>query len=104
MLHQEPPTCFNSEYTCVYHTSTLTGIPHTEERCQCSHDHCIDPNGHTVEICIGEGNCDPCEPQGIACTYNKGFTAMYCEQSTRRIVASCNSNNAVKNVSNAMQM
>ena len=89
-------TCSNGEYTCVCHNSILTGLPHTGERCQCSHDHCIDPDVDTVAICSGRGTCDPCEPQGRACTCNVGFTGMYCEQSTRRIVAVCSNDNVVR--------
>ena len=89
-------TCSNSEFMCVCHNSTLTGLPHTGERCQCSHDNCINPNGSTVAICSGRGTCDPCEPQGRACRCNEGFTGMYCEQSTGSIVAGCNDNDLVR--------
>ena len=89
-------TCSNSEYICVCYNSTFTGLPHTGERCQCSYDHCIDPNGGTVAICSGQGTCDPCVPQGSACTCNEGFTGMYCEQSTGSIVAGCNNDDLVR--------
>ena len=85
--------CSNGEYTCLCHNSTLTGLPHTGERCQCSHDHCIDPNGGIVAICSGRGTCDPCQPQERACTCNEGFTGMYCEQSTGSTIAVCNNDN-----------
>ena len=89
-------TCSNGEYMCVCHNSTLTGLPHTGERCQCSYDHCIDPNGHAVVNCSDQGTCDPCKPQGSACTCNEGFTGMYCEQSTGSIIAGCNDNDLVR--------
>ena len=89
-------TCSNGEYTCLCHNSTLTRLPHTGERCQCSHDHCIDTNGGTVAICTGQGTCDPCHPQGRSCTCNEDFTGMYCEQSTGSIVAICNNDNVVR--------
>ena len=87
-------TCSNSQYTCVCYNSILTGLPHTGERCQCSHDHCIHPN--STVVCSGRGGCDPCKPQGRACTCNKGFTGMYCEQSTEIIVAVCNNDDVVR--------
>ena len=89
-------TCSNGEFMCVCYKSTLTGLPHTGERCQCSHDHCINLNGSTVAICSGRGTCDPCETQGRACRCNEGFTGMYCEQSTGSIVAGCNDNDDVR--------
>ena len=89
-------TCSNGEYTCLCHNFTLTRLPHTGERCQCSRDHCIDTNGGIVAICSGQGTCDPCKPQGRACTCNEGFTGMYCEQSTGSIVAICNNDNVVR--------
>ena len=89
-------TCSNGEFMCVCHNSTFTRLLHTGERCQCSHDHCIDPNIGTAAICSGQGTCDPCEPQGRACTCNEGFTGMYCEQSTEIIVAGCNNDDLVK--------
>ena len=89
-------TCSNGEFMCVCHNSTFTGLPHTGERCQCSRDNCIDPNGGTAAICSGQGTCDPCEPQGRACTCNDGFTGMYCERSTGSIVAGCNDNDLVR--------
>ena len=89
-------TCSNGEFMCVCHNSTLTSLPHNGERCQCSYDHCIDPNIGTAAICSGQGTCDPCEPQGRACTCNDGFTGMYCEQSTEIIVAGCNNDDLVR--------
>ena len=89
-------TCSNGQFMCVCYNSTFTGLPHTGERCQCSHDHCINLNGSTAAICSGRGNCDPCEPQGRACRCNEGFTGIYCEQSTGSIVAGCNDNDLTR--------
>ena len=49
-----------------------------------------------VPICSGQGTCDPCKPQGRACTCNIGFTGMYCKQSSERIVAVCNNDDVVR--------
>ena len=56
-----------STHVCVI-TLYLQDYHTLENDCR---DHCIDPNGRTVEICSGQGTCDLCEPQGRACTCNK---------------------------------
>ena len=86
--------CSNGQYTCQCNISSLIGEKHNGSACQCSHDHCIDPNNVGSE-CNGRGKCDPCQPQGRACTCNDGYGGQYCETTFRSLVAACaNSGNA----------
>ena len=88
--------CSNGQYTCQCNISSLTGETYTGDACQCSYDHCIDPNniGH---VCNGRGTCDSCQPQGRACRCNYGYKGQYCETRTfMSLLAVCDNFGTVK--------
>ena len=88
--------CSNGQYTCQCNISSLTGQTHTGDACQCSSDHCIDPNS-TSHLCNGRGTCDPCQSQGRACRCNDGYRGQYCETRTfRSLLAVCNNSGTVR--------
>ena len=85
--------CSNSQYTCQCNVTSLTGHTHTHtgDACQCSYDHCIDPI-NVGSVCNGRGNCSQCQPQGRACTCNRGYRGQYCEtEIPASLVAVCDS-------------
>ena len=72
-------TCSNGQYSCQCDNSTLTGIRHSGDACQCSYDHCVDPNNRKAVICNDKGTCDPCQVnKGQACTCNNNYIGQYC--------------------------
>ena len=73
--------CYNGTYECECKVSALTGERRTGEWCQCSTDHCINPNATNQLLCSGKGTCDPCQPKGQACTCNGLYSNPYCEDS-----------------------
>ena len=88
--------CSNGQYTCQCNISSLTGKNYTGSACQCSYDHCIDLNNASV-ICNGQGRCNPCQPQGRACTCNDGYRGQYCDTRTfRSLLAVCANSGTVK--------
>ena len=87
--------CSNGQYTCHCNISSLTGEKHTGGACQCSSDHCIDPNNVGSE-CNRRGKCDPCQPQGKACTCNDGYSRQYCETTFRSLLAVCANSGTVR--------
>ena len=88
--------CSNGQYTCQCNVSSLTGETHTGDACQCSFDHCIDPN-NVDSLCNRQGNCDPCQPQGRACKCNDGYKGQYCERRTfMSLLAVCDNSGTVK--------
>ena len=71
--------CSNGQYSCQCDSSTLTGIQHSGDACQCSYDHCIDPNNQKAVICNDKGTCNPCQVnKGQACTCNPNYIGQYC--------------------------
>ena len=75
--------CYNGTYECLCAVSVLTGERRTGEWCQCSTDHCINPDAsNQTLVCSGNGTCNPCEPKGQACTCNDLYSGPYCEEST----------------------
>ena len=87
--------CSNGQYTCQCNISSLTGEKHNGSACQCSSDHCIDPN-NVGSVCNGRGRCNPCQPQGRACTCNDGYGGQYCETTFRSLLAVCANSGTVK--------
>ena len=88
--------CSNGQYTCKCNISPLTGETHTGDACQCSSDHCIDPN-NIGRVCNGRGTCDSCQPQGRACICNDGYRGQYCETTTSMsLVAVCDNSGTVR--------
>ena len=88
--------CSNGQYTCQCNISSLTGETYTGDACQCSYDHCIDPNniGH---VCNGRGTCDSCQPQGRVCRCNYGYRGQYCETRTfMSLLAVCDNSGTVR--------
>ena len=73
--------CYNGTYECVCKVSALTGERRTGEWCQCSTDHCINPDDINQLLCSGNGTCDPCQPKGHACTCHGLYFGPYCEDS-----------------------
>ena len=87
--------CSNGQYTCDCNVSSLTGEAYTGDACQCSSDHCIDSN-NTGRLCNGRGTCDPCQPQGRACTCNDGYRGQYCEKTFKSLLAVCDNSGTVR--------
>ena len=87
--------CSNGQYTCHCNISSLTGEKHNGSACQCSSDNCIDPNNVGSE-CNRRGKCDPCQPQGRACTCNDGYSGQYCETTFRSLLAMCDNSSTVR--------
>ena len=87
--------CSNGQYTCQCNISSLTGETHTGDACQCSSDHCIDLNNASL-ICNGRGRCNPCQPQGRACTCNDGYGGQYCETTFKSMLAVCTNTSTIR--------
>ena len=85
--------CKGEESHCECDVSTMTGLQHTGDHCQCSHDHCINPKEPGSGICSGRGSCDPCHPRGSGCTCSSGYGAEYCQSMIFQDSANCNSEN-----------
>lgn len=74
--------CTNGTYSCDCEVSSLTGMRHTGDACQCSLDHCINPNNVSSVTCSGRGVCRPCQVQ-TPCTCDSGYTGSYCQVMTQ---------------------
>ena len=69
-------SCNNGTYEC------LCEERRTGDWCQCSTDHCINGSNSSRSPCNGNGVCNPCQPEGRACTCDNSYRGPYCEEST----------------------
>ena len=83
--------CDNGMYSCNCGNSSATGESHGGDICQCSSDHCVDPNNSMNGICSGHGNCQSCEAQGSACSCDENYDGGYCEIFNNVSINNCGS-------------
>ena len=70
--------CDNGVFSCECGVSSNTGEAHYGDICQCSSDHCVDPDNPMNITCSGHGTCRPCEAQGSACSCTQNYRGEYC--------------------------
>ena len=85
--------CDNGIYSCNCGFSLETGEMHSGDICQCSSDHCVNPDKLMNVTCSGQGNCQPCEAQGSACSCIENYIGNYCETFNDFRIDNCGSAN-----------
>ena len=70
--------CNNGIFTCNCNVSSITGMRHYGDVCQCSSDHCVNPENTANGTCSGHGTCSPCEVEK-ACNCDDGYSGNYCQ-------------------------
>ena len=82
--------CSEGMSYCECGVSTFTGLEHTGDHCQCSHDNCFNPDSSSSGECNGQGTCSPCSPRGAACSCNDSNFGNYCESAAFQLDPQCN--------------
>ena len=71
--------CDNGVFSCECGVSLNTGEAHYGDICQCSSNHCVDPDNPMNITCSGHGTCRPCNAQGSACSCTQNYIGRYCD-------------------------